>query len=76
MEGKTKSGEVDILFVAEKRKDVPKLLRKIYELDNEAFFTVEDVKQVGLKSRDPSVVWGEKMIEDVGKWVAHPLRKK
>lgn len=76
MEGKTKAGEVDILFVAEKRKDVPKLLRKIHEIDKEAFFTVEDVKQVGLKSRDPSVVWGEKVIEDVSSWVKHPLRKK
>ena len=48
----------------------------INERDNEAFCTVEDVKQVGLRSRDPSVVWGEKVIEDVSSWVKHPLRKK
>lgn len=76
MDGRTKSGEMDILFVAEKRKNVPKLLRRIHEIDKEAFFTVEDVKQVGLKQRDPSVVWGEKMLEDVSSWVKHPLRKK
>ena len=74
--GVTKSGEMDILFVAEKRRNVPKLLRQIHEIDDQAFFTVEDVKQVGLRSRDPSVVWGEKVIEDVGKWVTHPLRKR
>ncbi len=76
MDGRTKTGEMDILFVAERRRNVPKLLRQIYEIDNQAFFTVEDVKQVGLRSRDPSVVWGEKVIEDVGKWVTHPLRRK
>jgi len=74
MDGRTKSGDVDILFVAEKRRDVPKLLRKIHELDPQAFFTIEDVKQVGLKSRDPSVVWGEKVIEDVSSWV-RPRKK-
>jgi len=76
MDGKSKFGEVDILFIAEKRRNVPKLLRTINELDSQAFLTVEDVKQVGLKSRDPSVVWGEKMIEDVSSWVKKPLRKK
>lgn len=76
MDGRTKTGEMDILFVAEKRRSVPKLLRQIHEIDPEAFFTVEDVKQVGLRQRDPSVVWGEKVIEDVGKWVTHPLRKR
>ncbi|MBK6911809.1 MAG: DUF2179 domain-containing protein [bacterium] len=69
MDGKTKTGEVDILFVAEKRRNVPKLLRTINELDPQAFLTVEDVKQVGLRSRDPSVVWGEKVLGDTSKWV-------
>ncbi|MCB9357450.1 MAG: DUF2179 domain-containing protein [Calditrichaeota bacterium] len=76
MDGRTKTGEMDILFVAEKRRSVPKLLRQIHDIDPEAFFTVEDVKQVGLRQRDPSVVWGEKMIGDVGKWVTHPLKKR
>ena len=76
MDGRTVAGEMDILFVAEKRRNVPKLLRQIHEIDHEAFLTVEDVKQVGLRQRDPSVVWGEKMIGDVGKWVTHPLKKR
>ncbi|MCL4305682.1 DUF2179 domain-containing protein [bacterium] len=73
--GTTKAGEMDVLFVAEKRRNVPRLLRMIHDIDKQAFFTVEDVKQVGLTQRDPSVVWGEKVIEDVSSWVRSPIKR-
>ncbi len=73
--GKTKAGEMDVLFVAERRRNVPKLLRMIHEIDDRAFFTIEEVKQVGLTSRDPSVVWGEKVLNEVADW-AHLSGKK
>ena len=76
LDGKTKSGDIDVLFIAEKRRNVQRLLRKILELDSEAIFTVEDIKQIGLRSRDPSVVLGEKLLSEVADWVPRPRKKK
>jgi uncharacterized membrane-anchored protein YitT (DUF2179 family) len=36
---------VEVLFVVEHRKHVPKLLRLIREVDPEAFWTISDIKK-------------------------------
>ncbi len=76
MEGHSKAGPIDVVLVAEKRKNVPKLAKLITELDPEAVFTVEDIKQVGFRSPpDPGVTWGKKLLERAGEFVNYPVEK-
>jgi uncharacterized protein YebE (UPF0316 family) len=76
MQGESKAGPIDVIFVAEKRRNVPKLAKLITELDPEAFFTVEDVKQIGFRSQpDPGVAWGKKLFERAGEFVISPMEK-
>jgi len=76
MEGHSKAGPIDVVFVAEKRKNVPKLAKLITELDPDAVFTVEDIKQIGFrKPPDPGVTWGKKILEGVGDLMIYPVEK-
>lgn len=76
IEGNSKAGPITFVSVAEKRRNVPKLAKLITELDPEAFFTVEDVKQVGFRRPpDPGVAWGRKILEGVGDLMIYPVEK-
>lgn len=47
MEGRAENEvTVEILLIVEKRRNMPKLLKLVKEIDPEAFYTVEDVKRV------------------------------
>jgi uncharacterized protein YebE (UPF0316 family) len=58
IEGKSKAGEIDVVIVADKRRHVPALCKQISLLDPDAFFTIEDVKQVGLRRKSGGTPWG------------------
>jgi uncharacterized protein YebE (UPF0316 family) len=66
IEGKSKSGPIDVVFVVVKRGRVKELCQLITELDPKAFYTVEEVKQVGLRQSDPGIVLGRKLLGGVG----------
>jgi uncharacterized protein YebE (UPF0316 family) len=57
VEGKFKDSLVDIVFVAERRQRIPQLCEKIMEIDPGAFYTVEEVKRVGWRKREPENPW-------------------
>ncbi len=56
IEGKSKGRDVEIVMLSERRKNIPQVCRAIDEIDAEAFYTVADVKQVGLR-RSPRAHW-------------------
>ena len=56
LDGKSKGADVEIVMLAEKRRNVPGLCRLIEEVDPAAFYTIADVKQVGLKKK--GTPWG------------------
>jgi uncharacterized protein YebE (UPF0316 family) len=74
IEGKSKSGPIDVVFVVVKRGRVKELCTLITELDPNAFYTVEEVKQVGLRQSDPGIVLGRKLLGGVGDLMSYPMR--
>jgi uncharacterized protein YebE (UPF0316 family) len=74
IEGKSKSGPIDVVFVVVRRGHVAELCEAITELDPDAFYTVEEVKQVGLRQSDPGIVLGRKILGGVGDFVTYPMR--
>ena len=74
LEGRAKAGPIDVLFVVEKRQKIRELCRLISELDPHAFYTIEEVKQVGLRQSDPGLVWGRRFFEDMTDLVTTPAR--
>jgi hypothetical protein len=75
IEAKSKSGPIDVVFVVVKRNRVKELCRTITELDPKAFYTVEEVKQVGFRQVDPGLVLGRKILGGVGDIVSYPVRE-
>jgi uncharacterized protein YebE (UPF0316 family) len=75
IEAKSKSGPIDVVFVVVKRNRVKELCRTITELDPKAFYTVEEVKQVGLRQADPGLILGRKLLGGVGDLVSYPVRE-
>ena len=75
LEGHSKAGPIDVVFVVVKRQKVGELCKLIPQLDPEAFFTVEEIKQVGLHSVDPGLVFGRKILRGMGDIVAYPMRE-
>jgi uncharacterized protein YebE (UPF0316 family) len=73
--GKSKAGPIDVLFVVVRRNRVKELSALIDRLDPKAFYTVEDVKQVGLRQADPGLLLGRKIWEGVGDLVTLPMEK-
>jgi hypothetical protein len=62
------------VFVVVKRGRVKELCTLITELDPNAFYTVEEVKQVGLRQSDPGIVLGRKLLGGVGDLMSYPMR--
>jgi len=75
MEGHSKAGPIDVVFVVVKRQKVAELCKLIPRLDPDAFFTVEEIKQVGLHSVDPGLIFGRKILRGVGGIVTYPMRE-
>jgi uncharacterized protein YebE (UPF0316 family) len=73
--GKSKAGPIDVLFVVVRRSRVKELSALIDKIDPNAFYTVEDVKQVGLKPQDPGVVLGRKLWSGMGDLVNFPVEQ-
>jgi uncharacterized protein YebE (UPF0316 family) len=57
VEGQGRKGPIDVVFVAERRPNIPKLCKLITEIDSEVFYTIEDVKRVGLRRSEPENPW-------------------
>ncbi len=51
LNGKSKGEDVEIVMLADRRKNVMSLSRDVEKIDPQAFVTISDVKQVGLKRR-------------------------
>ncbi|HEY3295512.1 MAG TPA: DUF5698 domain-containing protein [bacterium] len=75
LDGHSKAGPIDVVFVVVKRQKVRELCKLINQLDPEAFFTVEEIKQVGLRHVDPGLVLGRKLLGGVGDFVTYPMRE-
>jgi uncharacterized protein YebE (UPF0316 family) len=75
LEGHSKAGPIDVVFVVVKRQEIGELIKLIHVLDPEAFFTIEEIKQVGLRHVDPGLVFGRKILRGVGDIVTHPMRE-
>jgi uncharacterized protein YebE (UPF0316 family) len=73
IEGKSKAGPIDVVFVVVRRNRVKVLCELINELDPKAFYTVEDVKQVGLRQSDPGLLLGRKIWQGMGDLVTFPV---
>ena len=74
IEGRSKGGPIDVLFVVEKRQNIRALCQLISDLDPHAFYTIEEVKQIGLRQSDPGLVWGRQFLGDVTDLVTAPTR--
>jgi uncharacterized protein YebE (UPF0316 family) len=75
LEGKSKAGPIDVVFVVVKRGRVAELCKLITAIDPSAFYTVEEVKQVGLRQGDPGLVLGRKILGGVGEMVGFTGKK-
>ena len=73
--GKSKAGPIDVLFVVVRRNRVKELSELINRLDPTAFYTVEDVKQVGLRQSDPGILLGRKIWSGVEELVTYPVEQ-
>jgi uncharacterized protein YebE (UPF0316 family) len=51
IEGNSRGGPIDLVFVTERRENIPALTKLISELDPEAMYTIGDVRQVGTNQR-------------------------
>jgi uncharacterized protein YebE (UPF0316 family) len=51
LEGRSRGEDVEIVMLADRRKSVTSLSRAVEEIDSEAFVTISDVKQVGLRKK-------------------------
>ncbi len=75
IEGKSKSGPIDVVFVVVRRNRVKELSALITQLDPNAFYTIEEVKQVGLKQPDPGLLLGRKLLGGMGDFISYPVRE-
>jgi uncharacterized protein YebE (UPF0316 family) len=75
IEGKSRGGPIDVVFVVVRRNRVKELCELINELDPKAFYTVEDVKQVGLRQSDPGILLGRKIWQGMGDLVTYPVEQ-
>jgi len=75
LEGHSKAGPIDVVFVVVQRQKVRELCALIEKLDPEAFFTIEEIKQVGLRHVDPGLVFGGKLLRGMGDIVSFPMRE-
>ena len=57
VESMGKSGPVDVVFIVEGREKIEALTRTVCSLDPDAFYTVEDVRQVSSKHYKPATLW-------------------
>jgi uncharacterized protein YebE (UPF0316 family) len=76
MEGKSKAGPIDVVFVVVKRGRVASLCKLITEIDPNAFYTVEEVKQVGIRQADPGIILGRRILGGVGEMVGISPKKR
>ncbi|MBU1936224.1 DUF2179 domain-containing protein [bacterium] len=56
VEGNSRIGPIDVIFVPEKRENMPELTRLINDLDPEAMYTIGDIRQVG-KNQRAATIW-------------------
>ena len=75
IEGKSRGGPIDVVFVVVRRNQVSELCALINQLDPKAFYTVEDVKQVGLRQSDPGILLGRKIWAGMGGLVNYPVEQ-
>jgi len=75
LQGKSRGGPIDVVFVVVRRNRVSELCDLINQLDPKAFYTVEDVKQVGLRQSDPGILLGRKIWQGVGGLMNYPVEK-
>ncbi len=75
IEGKSRGGPIDVVFVVVRRNRVSELCDLINQLDPKAFYTVEDVKQVGLRQSDPGILLGRKIWQGMGDLVNYPVEQ-
>jgi uncharacterized protein YebE (UPF0316 family) len=73
-EGKSKAGPIDVVFVVVRRNKVKELCELITRLDPESFYTIEEVKQVGLRQSDPGLILGRRILDGMSDFVSHPMR--
>ena len=71
----SKGGPIDVLFVVVRRNKVKELCKLIGELDPKAFYTIEEVKQVGLRQADPGIILGRKILDSVGDIMSMPVKR-
>ncbi len=75
IQGKSRGGPIDVVFVVVRRNQVKELCELINQLDPKAFYTVEDVKQVGLRQSDPGILLGRKIWQGMGDLVNYPVEQ-
>jgi uncharacterized protein YebE (UPF0316 family) len=75
IEGKSKSGPIDVVFVVVRRTRVKELTKLIQELAPNAFYTIEEVKQVGLRQADPGLLLGRKLLGGMGEIITSSVRE-
>ena len=56
VESNSRTGPIDVIFVAERRPNIPALLQLIHKLDPEAMYTIGDIRQVG-KNQRAATIW-------------------
>lgn len=51
VEGNSRTGPIDVVFVTERRENIPELTKLIGKLDPDAMYTIGDVRQIGVNRR-------------------------
>ena len=56
VEGNSRIGLIDVVFVVERRENIPDLTKLIGKLDPDAVYTISDVRQIGANQR-AATIW-------------------